>query len=225
MEYYWNNFTEEDIIKILEDNKYAMASELSPILKVDPDTIRNWRKRFGIPCLVKVNTKFFKKQEIKRIEHPKVTDQKIWDNKEWFEEHYNEKRLGTKTISKIIDRHHRTVEQRLRKYGIQIRSLAESRRSTNPCCNKEWLKRHYEELGWSQRKCGDAAGVSPYTIVKWLNKFGIHVRDSSEAHTGRLNHFYGKKLNAQKYRKRRSVKRWKLPHELAIEKNRKRTKR
>ena len=193
MKYSFNDSTRDEIKKILEDNKYLTSSELAYMLEVSPSAIREWREKLGVECRVKINTSYMREWNTGK-EYPLVEDPKIWDNKEWLSEQYEKNGYGRRIIAKMINRDPKVVKLRLRRYGIRIRDVREASQSKNPCCNKEWLEEHYEKQGLSQRKCAKIADVNPQTIVNWLVKFGMSVRNMSESMTGERNHLYGRAI-------------------------------
>jgi DNA-binding transcriptional regulator YiaG len=218
MAYSLNDDTREEIKEILEDNKYLTSSELAYMLEVAPCSIREWREKLGVECLVKVNTSFMRKWNTGK-EYPLIEDPKIWDNKEWFSEQYEEKELGRRVIAKMINKTPLFVLTRLRKYEIQTRDVKEASKSKNPCCTREWLEEHYERQGLSQRKCAKLAGVNPQTIVNWLVKFGMSVRNHSQSLSGERNPSYGRKINTPV---NKGSTKWRKPDESNSKKNNKR---
>lgn len=126
---------------------------------------------------------------------PRITDRNIWDNAAWFHEMYIVNRYGIYLISEMIDRDIFIVRRKLKRYGIKTRSVEEAVRSKNKCCTYEWLEEHYIILGYSILKCAEIADVNGYTIIAWLTKFGIKVRDKYEALAGDRSVKYGSKKN------------------------------
>lgn len=124
---------------------------------------------------------------------PRITDRNIWDNAAWFHEMYIVNRYGIYLISEMIDRDMFIVRRKLKRYGIKTRSIEEAVRSKNKCCTYEWLEEHYIILGYSILKCAEIADVNGYTIIAWLTKFGIKIRDKYEALAGERSVRYGKK--------------------------------
>jgi hypothetical protein len=124
---------------------------------------------------------------------PRITDRKVWDNAEWFHEMYVVNRYGIYLISKMICRDMFIVRRKLKRYGIKTRSYDEVVCSKNKCCTCEWLEENYVILGYTIRKCAQMAAVNNYTIIAWLTKFGIKIRDKYEAVAGERSANYGKK--------------------------------
>jgi len=129
----------------------------------------------------------------KAMDLPRITDRNIWDNAAWFHEMYIVKRYGIYLISRMIDKDMFIVRKKLKRYKIKTRSIKEAVRSKNKCCTYEWLEENYIILGYSINKCAKLANVNGYTIIAWLTKFGIKIRDRYEAFEGERNVNYGKK--------------------------------
>jgi len=59
--------------------------------------------------------------------------------------------------------------------------------------NKDWLVEHYIDKKYSSLVLAKICGCSGTTIRNWLRKFNIKIRSKSEACSGVLHHFWGKK--------------------------------
>lgn len=59
--------------------------------------------------------------------------------------------------------------------------------------NKTWLFEQYIEHKKSSRQIAGMLKCSDSTIRNWLRKFEIKIRSKSEACSGELHHYYGKK--------------------------------
>lgn len=173
--------------------------ELAILVNRRPDTIRDWRKKCNIPVKHDPFVEWRSKRE-KEIK-TKIDCPEIWDNAEWFKEQYEDKGFGVSVISKIIRKNPKFTYYRLKKYGVKIRSPREATRSSNLCCNAEWLHYHYarreEYLKWCNknkvetdeyggmalplRQCAELAGVVPYTILNWLARFKMRIRGITES--------------------------------------------
>lgn len=141
------------------------------------------------------------KPKRKADDYEVINDPAIWDNEEWFRHMYEEKKLGKRTIARIINRSKIIVMRRLHRYGIETRH--EKHTSDHPCCSRDWLLKHYcnrfDYLEWCEENnekpkdgygmgmgissCAKAADVNEYTIYNWLAKFGIYIREPLESHT------------------------------------------
>lgn len=94
-----------------------------------------------------------------------------WCSKEWLEK--NIAVYGHRPIIRAAGWTRKWYYEKLRKLGV----VARKRR--NPCRSRDWLFRHYVELGLSLRRCGELAGVSKQTVASWLVAEGISVRSRS----------------------------------------------
>jgi len=178
-------------------------------------TIRIWRRRCGIlprsqrphigkyPPALTVNN---------------ILPKEVWDNKEWLEGNY--KKHGTSYLGKLAGVSPATIHRRLKKYDIPIRKIGQYA-IVHQCCNERWLYYHYstkqEYSEWCKqndlipdsrggmalnlRECAELAEVSIGTIVNWLTKFGIRMRNRSEAWSGAGNPMYGRHHKAATRRK------------------------
>jgi len=178
----------EKIDPFLSDDEMAQTWGKSP------RTIRLWKNAQGI----------FGKQISEKYRTPprkpvvKVFDSKVWNNREWFFEMYVNRRMGIRSIARVIDRSYLATRLRLIHFGIPIRSFDISTRPTHPCFSAEWLEDNYELQGMSRRKCAAKAGVSPKTIGSWLVYFKFEMRDLYEQPMGERNPSFGKKCIIKK---------------------------
>jgi hypothetical protein len=167
-----------------EENKYLTTSELACLAGVNMETIRLWRKKCGLKS---TGNGWGSKRDKIPFTAPKrqrqtfeVTPRDVWDNYEWLNTKYAIEGKGIRLISRMTNANFKLIWQRLRRYGIQIRSHELATSSRNPCCNRKWLLDHYEIEGLSLPRCASLAGVSTYTIYSWLVKFNIYIRDKYE---------------------------------------------
>lgn len=156
-----------------------------------------------------------KKKEIK------IVPPSVWRNKEWFYEMYVKQEKGIIAIAKMIDRDKNIVLHNLKRYGIKTQS-DRVHKSSNPCCNREWLEEHYEIERKSVAELARMAKVNRYTICNWLVKFCIPIRDTYECREGELNPFYGKSFPHAKHKKR-AAKQSAKAHDDGASKKRKRS--
>lgn len=182
--------------KYLDHYKYLQSSEIARLTGRSIKQVNEWRRKAGKTSVCTWGTNQKKRPFIgtkpSKVVVPIVTDPIIWDNAEWFREQYETKQYGMPLIARMIQRKTCIVYNRLKKYGIPTRGLS-SITSKNPCCDYKWLDENYVIQEFSLRKCAKLANVNPYTIINWLTKFGIHIRDKYEAMSGDRNAFYGRK--------------------------------
>jgi transposase len=172
-----------------EENRNLKTSELAQLAGRSMRTIQKWRAKIGKPGKQMHPDKRPKKE---KKEYPIITDRSVWDNEKWFRHMYEELGYGSDIIGRMIQRDSARVLQKLRRYGIRIRSFAEAMASKNPHCNKDWIVEHYEVQNCTLIECAKMAGVNPYTFYEWLIRFQIHIRDAPEALFGERNHYYGR---------------------------------
>lgn len=188
----------------LVKHQFLTNMEIGQMVGVSVKTVQRWRKKFDLPK--KIGYRWggahderpacFKQRPYTSYKTPVdiIEDKKKWDNKEFFHEMYIVKGYGMVLIGRMIQKDVFIVKQKLKKYGIKIRSYAESMHSKNRCCNRKWLEENYEIQGKTIVECAKMAGVNEYTIMNWLVKFGIPIRDQYECIAGELNKNYGKRV-------------------------------
>lgn len=180
-------------------------------------TIEKWKKKLGI----QKNKRPFKDKKWKPRELKLKPPPKGHVTKEWLEEAYEHH--GYPTIAKFLGCSSGSVQSRLKRYGIKRKPYEERVRSQNEFCDEEWLYYHYasrkQYLKWckknkqepcehggqslSVKKCAELAGVVQATIVNWLTKFSIPIRDHRESSIGKLNPQAGRKLSLEERREHR----------------------
>lgn len=195
--------------RVTEGLTHAQQATLA---NVSVQTIGNWRRKAGIHGDRPGN---FIPSPAKPGEYELATN---WNNKQWFQEAYET--FGVRKIGRMIGRDSLYVISKLRQYKIPRKYRHERVGSRNPFCNEEWLVYHYclrdEYLKWCEennvdpcdyggqglpvKECAQMAGVVYQTIVNWLTKFKIRIRDRSEAHRGSLNPSYKRKVSAEERR-------------------------
>jgi len=162
----------ESLLNFFNKYNHLNNHDLAIIAGRSLTTIREWKRRCGLSVGKKPIAPYtvFKKKL--------PTPPENWDCKEWFYDMYINKKYGVGIIAQSLQRSITLVKNRLKKYGIKLRTVAESKKSKNKYCNEIWLRKYYEELGWSAKKCSEAAGVCITTIYDWLVLFKIKKRDT-----------------------------------------------
>lgn len=173
------------LTEFFKENFMLTTHELVSILGVSPATVRKWKRECGIeldPADIPKDWKWKKsKKKVKQV------PREIWNTREWFLEHYIKRGLGAYTIAKMINRSMVLVIYKLHKFKIPIRSHAEAVSSKNKYCSKEWLEENFVRKGIGRETLAKMAGVSEYTILYWLAKFKIPIRDRYEASVARYD--------------------------------------
>lgn len=182
-----------------EENKFLTNMELAQKAGVSTKTIQIWKRKCGIKLEHRGWGSNLKERPFKGVymkprplpEEP-VTDDS-WRKKEWLEDRYLKKGYSITQISKLVNRHRAVVWHKLVKYGIPLKSHEDVAKSENRCQSRKWLEDHYEILGMTLTECAELAGVNIYTIMNWLVKFAIPIRDTYECQYGERSVNYGKK--------------------------------
>ena len=164
----------EAIRKWFADHPYLTTNDHAQVAGKSRWFVRSLRKKAGL-------TKKPPKTIPKPKQQKKITniDTTNWDTKEWLERAL--KLYPQAQIAKAVNRDRKTIRARMKKWGIEPKSLKEITKPTNPCCNKEWVYNHYVEKELSQQQCADLAGTSLQNFANWLVRFEIQVR-----HRGQL---------------------------------------
>jgi DNA-binding transcriptional MerR regulator len=209
----WRKKFDIPYMKLNEDSKkkaflikhqYLTNMEIGQMVGVSVKTIQRWRKKFNLPK--KIDNKWggthdkrpvcFKQRPYTSYKIPVeiIKDRKKWDNREFFYEMYVVRGYGTVLIGRMIQRDRFVVRTKLKQYGIQTRSRVEAMHPKNPYCNRKWLEENYEIQDKTIGECAKIAGVNHYTILNWLVRFGIPIRDKHECSMGERNRYYGKRI-------------------------------
>jgi hypothetical protein len=147
--------------------KYFTTNDLSQILNISIWTLRDYKR------LAKLNTGTPRKIAAPlRVPLGDLPDG--WDCATWWQANYP--KYGMVVLARWTGLNQATVRKRILRHGLRIRSLKESITPNHPCCNRQWLVDHYEKQSWSVARCAKAAGVSPDTIVGWLNRHRVQIR-------------------------------------------------
>lgn len=120
----------------------------------------------------------------------------LYRNKEWLEKKYIERQLSTIQIAKLCNCSRTTIVNLIKKLNIPIRSHSEASHlryqreiRNDKYCNKKWLEKKYLKEKLSTTQIGKLCGVSHQTILDWLYKSDIPIRNIGERiHLGKVNH-------------------------------------
>lgn len=160
---------------------HLSTNDQAQIAGVSARTIRRFRKRAGIKGK-DTNAKPPSHRRLPSI--PTVDVPEDWrTNPAWLAKMvavYNVSQLA-----KLVSRDRSVVISILKRHNIKTKSLKEATRSKNRCCTHAWCHKYYVELGYTQKKCAELAGISLQTFGEWLNRFKIPVRDLEQANRGR----------------------------------------
>ena len=156
---------------------YLGTNILAQIVSKSNAFIRKLRKQVGItsktPSILPVS---------KASKHIITLDvPNDWDNEAWLS-----RAMQTHSMRAIAKACHvslMTICRKKKKYRIIIRARPPSR---NRNYSWEWCNLHYTQLGWSQAKCAQKAGICQQTFANWLNHFNIPVRKAIETSKSHL---------------------------------------
>ena len=157
----------------LAKHEYLSTNDLAQIANKSAAYIRRLKRKIGIVSNKSIRTAPIG-THIKKINS--IVPPSNWDTKDWLTKAI--RIYSINSIAQACGVSRRTIIRRLEKYEIPKfnRPL-----STNKCCTWDWCNRYYTEMGWSQKKCADKAGICQQTFANWLNHFKIPVRNSNES--------------------------------------------
>ena len=89
---------------------------------------------------------------------------------------YQVARLSSRQIAAITGVPERTVRDRLRRYGIRVRSRGGWNREDRRTVPAETLRDLYEQLGMTADEVGRLIGTSRNTVLRSAHDLGIPVR-------------------------------------------------
>ncbi len=143
------------------------------IMDYNMDKVRKLKQKVGLGGKMPKNLPPVGKKMIPtKIEVPED-----WDNAEWLSKAYAKHHITD--IARSVGLNRISIWIRLKKYGIK------PGRKLHPCCNKQWLHKHYVEKRMTQHQCAKKAGVSLQTFARWLVLFKIPVRNCRESASGK----------------------------------------
>lgn len=104
----------------------------------------------------------------------------LLNNKEWLYKKYEDDLLSTYQIAKKCNCGHTLVGDRLKKFGIEIRSNSEANNPTakwDLLNNKDWLSKKYENEFLSTCQIAEECNCGDALVGRQLKKFGIEIRE------------------------------------------------
>jgi hypothetical protein len=156
--------------------KFFSTNDLAQVLSLSARYIRRLKTKTDI-----TRTRY-KHRIVPRVSVlPDIKLEEGWDCAEWWRHYYQY--YGVRILSKITGFSIPTVWRKLDKHNIPTRPKGK-KLPMNPCCNYEWLYKHYVEMHWTLPECAKVAGVSYHSIETWLNNFKIQVRTRNAPKVG-----------------------------------------
>lgn len=143
--------------------------KVGKMLNCSGPTVWEHLKRFGIPVR---NHSESQKTQVVWNKRTDISQESVYDL-------YVIKNLSTLKIGKMFNCSYSTIIDRLKEFGISVRSPNEVRKRS---IKEERLQVLYVDKKMSSIKIGKILGCSNMTICDRLRRFGIPIRDHSEAH-------------------------------------------
>lgn len=103
-----------------------------------------------------------------------------WQNEELLNELYVEKQLSTYEIGEKLGCSHQTVNNWLRKHGIELRPKSFAPRK-KPHHDRDTLVELYHDQGLNIHEIAEQLGVAGSTIDYWMKKLDIPTRSHRES--------------------------------------------
>jgi transposase len=131
------------------------------------NTVRRWFNRHGIE-LMDMGTA--------RAEG----DVKLLQDEEWLREQYFEHDRSTVEIADELGVSTSTVRRNMNYHDMEARSIAEAMTGGDfeQLQDREWMYEMYVEKTHTATEIGNEVGVTPGTVITWLERHEIEVRDS-----------------------------------------------
>lgn len=89
---------------------------------------------------------------------------------------YEVARLSSRQIAAITGLPERTIRDRLRRYGVRIRSRGRWNREDRRAVPAEIIHDLYSQLGMTAAEVGESIGTSPNTVLRSAHVLGVPVR-------------------------------------------------
>ena len=105
---------------------------------------------------------------------------KKYHNEEWLREEYVKNRRTLEEIAEECGVTGTTISDWLGRHGIDTRSQREAQRLDGKHTDRKWLAEQYRDEGRSMADIGRECDVTAATILKYLRRFGIKTRDSTQ---------------------------------------------
>lgn len=106
-------------------------------------------------------------------------------DKDWMIEHYIDKAMSIDEIIKLVGCGKTTAHRWMKYHGIQTRTLTEAHRLKNPNLYKiedrDWLFDQYVTQHKTPDAISEEFGIGGTTVVRYLDKHGISIRNVSSA--------------------------------------------
>ena len=106
--------------------------------------------------------------------------ERLYQNEEWLRREYHG---NGRTLSDMADEcgvTGTTIGDWMDRHGIERRDQKAAQQASGAYTDKGWLKTEYVDKARSMKDIGDECGVTSATILKWLRRFGIDTRKSTD---------------------------------------------
>lgn len=148
---------------------FFTTNDLSQMLGLSAKKIRVLKKGAGLGKTI------IKSPKPIAISIPKILDKPDnWDTPEWWSSVYP--KYGMYVLCRVTGLSKPSVRKRIKRYCGGTIPVSEAVKSKHPYANKEWLLNNYVKNNFSLFKCASLAGVSPDTIIGWLNRNEIQLK-------------------------------------------------
>jgi len=130
---------------------------------------------------------------------------KLYRNEDWLYQEYWNEGLSLGEIAKSCKISKSTIRYWMDKFKLKRRNQSESQLERNRrkpiLYNKKWLYQRYIVERLSSPKIAKLCNCNHLTILNWLRKFKIKIRNYYEINGGKLNGNYGRKHSRETRKK------------------------
>jgi len=103
-----------------------------------------------------------------------------YHNADWLREKYHRDKLTMYEIADMCDVTPTTISSWMDKLNIPVRSQEDAQQASGKHTDREWLAQQYHGKGRSLKDIGKECDVTAATVMKWMGKFDIPRRDSTQ---------------------------------------------
>jgi transposase len=152
--------------------KNRLIKEIAEELGCSNTTVSRWLNKHGIKT----------RSRRERIHH-RLPDE--LDDPEWLREKYHNEGLSCQAVAEKIGCSDGAVLSAMNRHGIETRSFSEAvkrgKRKQFGELDKEWLREEYVAKEKSANQIADETGTSANTVLRWLHRHDLPVRDRQAA--------------------------------------------
>lgn len=155
--------------------KKRSANNISKELKISDSKVKKWLDFHNI-----------KTRNISESRMPDNKNYKLINNLEYLKKLYVEQKLTCPQIAEILSCGQQTVNRRLKKAGIELKTFEDRMLDKNPKLkklrSKNWLYQRYITEDKTMAEIAEELSTSPTMVSGWLDKHEIPTKDWHDTH-------------------------------------------